>query len=349
MSTDILIINHAPTEKLSKAQKAFNSNIKKIKSFTERVERGKEFLKATQIKIAQKMAEPKQEIIGALLDKFRLFEAYYDDSFFNKKEKEKIADLIYNETNHIGHPEIEAIHDKFKTLSDNDNNTTHADAYKQMVENMTGFSFDDNDDIDFDDPESVEEAIREKFEAQEANRKKTKRDLKMDEEEVNIGKVLKTIYKELVMAFHPDKELDETQKLKKTEITKQVTIAFKNKDVFKLLSLKIELLSSSLDLKSTADTDLKYYNKLLSQQVFGLESQLYALGQQGNSLLPRLQYDFMFVMENAPELIEKEIKKESNLIKQQTKQIAKETQLFKDKKEVRRFLKTYDMDGMFLF
>ncbi len=348
MSSEILLINKPTKEKLNKSQKAFNTNIRKVKTYTQRLEKGKAFLKDTEIKILKKLKEPKEQILEALLKKLRLFEAYYDDGFFNKAEKEKIANYLYAETRGIGHPEIEEIHGKFKILSNSDDDTSRADYVKEMIENQTGFSFDD-DDIDFDDPESIEEALREKYEAQNANRKKTKRDLKMDEEELSISKVLKGIYKELVMAFHPDKEQDEDQKLKKTEITKQVTIAYKNKDVYKLLSLKIELMADSIDLEKTAETELKYYNKLLSQQVFELERQLFHIDQVASSLLPRLLHNFLFLMDHAPDHIDKEISKEGNLIKQHIKQINRDSIILSDKKEARRFLKEYEIERKFLF
>ncbi len=348
MSSEILLINKTTKEKLNKSQKAFNTNIRKVQTYTQRLEKGKEFLKAIEIKILKKLKEPREQILEVLLKKLRLFEGYFDDGFFNKAEKEKIAHYIYSETMGIGHPDIEAIHEKFKILSNSDNDTSRADFVKEMLENQTGFNFDD-DDIDFDDAESVEEAIHRKFEEQKATQKKTKRDLKMDEEELTISKVLKTIYKELVMAFHPDKEQNEAQKLKKTEITKQVTIAYKNKDVFKLLSLKIELMASSIDLQKTAETELKYYNKLLSQQIFELERQLFNLDQAANGLLPRMVHNFLFLMDHAPELIDKEITKEGQLLKRHISKVSNESIVLSDKKEARRFLKEYEIERMFLF
>lgn len=93
---------------------------------------------------------------------------------------------------------------------------------------------------------------------------------------------IRSIYIPLVKKLHPDREPDENEKIRKTEILKKLTEAYEKKDLIALL-----MLQSEYQLKQDEQDkikDLESYNKILEEQVAQLEeeySALYAvLGQQ---------------------------------------------------------------------
>lgn len=84
---------------------------------------------------------------------------------------------------------------------------------------------------------------------------------------------IRSIYISLVKKLHPDREPDETEKARKTEIVKQLTEAYEKKDLISLLLLQSEhQLNKDKELK-----DLKAYNQILEEQVASLEEEYSAL------------------------------------------------------------------------
>ncbi len=109
--------------------------------------------------------------------------------------------------------------------------------------------------------------------------KKLAREQKQELTIKNVTKAVRSIYTDLVKAFHPDRELDETEKIRKTEIMHRVTEAYEKGDLLALLRLQLEF--DRIDqqhLEALADEKLSYYNKILRQQVQDMEHDL--TGQQ---------------------------------------------------------------------
>ncbi len=78
----------------------------------------------------------------------------------------------------------------------------------------------------------------------------------------------KAIYMRLMKKYHPDRELDETRKARYTNITQEVTTAYKNNDFLTLLKLQIEHLEEKeADATFLAEDMLKRYNKILQKQL----------------------------------------------------------------------------------
>ena len=94
-------------------------------------------------------------------------------------------------------------------------------------------------------------------------------------EEQNITQAVRTLYMDLVKHLHPDREPDEAEKLRKTELLKRVTTAYKANELLTLLRLQLEL--NRIDqahLENLAEDQLRYYNKLLREQARELEQKL---------------------------------------------------------------------------
>jgi hypothetical protein len=86
-------------------------------------------------------------------------------------------------------------------------------------------------------------------------------------------KSVRTVYMDLVKAFHPDRETDEREKVRKTEIMQRVTVAYQQNDLMALLKLQIEFDQIGEDhLEKLTKNQLNYYNKVLSLQIADLEA-----------------------------------------------------------------------------
>ncbi|WP_201981379.1 hypothetical protein [Hymenobacter rubidus] len=99
---------------------------------------------------------------------------------------------------------------------------------------------------------------------------------KKQAEEKNTTKAVRTLYVDLVKALHPDREPDEAEKNRKTELLKQVTTAYEANELLTLLRLQLELQRiDQSHLENLAESQLKYYNKLLKEQARELDETLY--------------------------------------------------------------------------
>ncbi len=111
---------------------------------------------------------------------------------------------------------------------------------------------------------------------------------------------IRSIYIPLVKKLHPDREPDEAEKIRKTEILKKLTEAYEKKDLVALL-----MLQSEYQLKQDENDkikDLAAYNKILEEQVTQLEE----------------EYSALYAVIGKQELSEKSLKK---LIKSRKKEL----------------------------
>ena len=98
---------------------------------------------------------------------------------------------------------------------------------------------------------------------------------KKQAEERSITKAVRTLYMDLVKHLHPDREPDEAEKNRKTELLKQVTTAYEANELLTLLRLQLELNRIDQEhLETLADDQLRYYNTLLKDQVRELDQAL---------------------------------------------------------------------------
>lgn len=112
-----------------------------------------------------------------------------------------------------------------------------------------------------------------------SKRKKTDRQIEAAEKrkaaEEAVSKTAKQIYLDLIRHFHPDREQDEQKRLEKTEIMKQITVAYDANDHLKLLELQMTLLADRSNVFADfSDSQLKYFNDVLKRQVGELEMEL---------------------------------------------------------------------------
>lgn len=167
-----------------------------------------------------------------------------------------------------------------------------ADLMRQMFEVQYGIQFDPTVDISspakfqayaqqlLAEQEAIWQAEEEAAAARRATRKKSAKQLAAEqrkaEEEKATTQTVRTIYRDLVKALHPDREPDPAEKARKTELLQRVTAAYERNELLTLLRLQLEL--ERLDpahLENLADAQLAPYNRLLREQVRELEQSLF--------------------------------------------------------------------------
>ncbi len=362
MSHKALIITQKSEKDLSKLQKQFNANVKKINELKQRLKDDEEQLRKIVTRIQSDIIPVEHKHFEKITELVYVFDKHHDDPFFKKKEKAKIADFIVNKSHELiettGNEALKVLYEKYAEESfdemDAEAEKTTAEMMKSMMSSMFGVDFED--DADVSDPQKMQEYMERKMEekqaeaqAKKANKKKTDKQIekeeKIKEEAKNISKAARSIYTDLVKAFHPDRERDETERNRKTEIMKKVTQAYEKDDLFELLRLKIELQGADIESLTMADEQLKYYNKILKEQVRELEESLWQLRMQGMG--PMGGEDLLSRFGGDEKSMKAKITRQVNKLKNNIKMVEQDILTLGVKENMRRFLKDYQIQDEF--
>ena len=341
---------------MSRLQRQFNSRIKKIRKLKTRIEETEQAMPEIRSLIHSEL-QPLQDRINSLKAQLvKQLDKAWEMKFFRNKEKAKLQELILHnayELIQVGKNELEALYDKHAPTSYKEESELVNESGKQMASAMFKNMFDmdlDLDDVDMNDFGQVSERLfasmeerAQQEEEKQKNKKKTKaqqkREEKLKAETEHISKTSRAVYTRLVKEFHPDKEPDEAQRLWKTEVMKRVTQAYQKDDFFGLLSLEIELMQGHAhDLGELPDEQLKYYNKMLKEQVDELQMQWDAMTN------PPPPFDSM-----APYL--RDVKHAPTIIQWQKRDLQEtlagvegDLEHLSDKKNLRIYLRDYELE-----
>ncbi|MDO9161179.1 MAG: J domain-containing protein [Methylococcaceae bacterium] len=280
---------------LSRAQKQFNNLIKKINAQKELLLEWQQIIPEYNRKVAQDYG-----VLLATFNEYRvqmvqILDRAYHDKLFKKTDKLKIEHLISEITadliGEVDNDELKELHNKYSGC-DFDTAKQEADAMagefmKSMIQDM--FNVDIGDEVDLSSPEKIkamlhelkdkdDEKQRETLE-RKSKRKKTAKQLEKEarqqQEEQTISQSIREVFRKLSSALHPDREQDETERARKTEIMQRVNAAYAKKDLLRLLELQLE--AEQIDqahLNNIAEDRLKYFNKILKEQLDELQQEI---------------------------------------------------------------------------
>jgi flagellar biosynthesis GTPase FlhF len=309
-----------------------------------------------QVKITSEIFPLEKKLIEVQVKKIFYLDALFQQNIFKKRDNDTLSEMIFERTTEFisrtESPELEDIftrHNDGISFEDANEEASKkaSETLKESFSSIFGMKFDE--DADLSDPEKFQEYIDQQvaaeeaeYEARKANKKKTAKQIEKEEkqqqEAKNLNKTSRQIYMELVKAFHPDREKDELEKERKTLLMHRITEANEKDDLFELLRLRLELLGT--DFEHSNDESLKYYVKLLKQQVAELEQEIAGLtsfGQSsffGPSLYERFGSDKYQSLENK---FKKEIANLKKIIKDEEKQAP----FYKDSIQVKYLIDQY--------
>lgn len=283
---------------LSKNQKAFNRLTARIAEQEKLLAELKVAIDKGRLRIQADLVPLYTQYDQLRADMVRLFDQMNTRHTFTKAERKKLSHLITDISYELiqkGYDDLIELHDRYDeggfeaAMAEEDEQS--ALSIKLMAELMFGIKFDPA--VDWSDPDALREYIseqlhqrtqaREEQQDQAAQRRKSRpksekqqaREAKKDAELQNTTKAVRALYMDLVKAFHPDREPDEAEKIRKTTIMQRVTEAYEKSDLLGLFRLQLEFERiDQAHLEKLADTQLQYYNKILKQQTEELDNQL---------------------------------------------------------------------------
>ncbi|WP_435355167.1 hypothetical protein [Emticicia sp. SJ17W-69] len=354
--SELIQIKSENSAVLSKLQKQFNSSIQKINNLKNLAVFIKQEVEQIQIKISTDILPLEQKLIAIQIKEIIHLDSLYQENYFKKRDNETLSAMIFERANsYIGRfpsEELSAIFSRhndgvsYEELVNQVNNDT-SETIKDSFSSMFGMEFDE--DIDLSDPEKFQayfdqqiDADNADYETRKANKTKSakqqEREEKKRQDEKNLNRTSRQIYMELVKQFHPDREKDELEKEKKTLLMHRITEAYEKDDLFDLLRLRLDLMGT--DFEHSKNDNLKYYVKLLKQQIVELENEiaeLQSFGQTsffGPSLYERFGSD-------SYQTLETKFKKEVAAIKKAIKESEKQLPFYRDYTQVKYLIDSY--------
>ena len=288
--SELVQIKVASSAILTKLQKQFNSSIQKINQLKHDFQFVSTEINAIKVKIASDIVPLERKLIDIQVQEVKYLDQLFSENHFKKRDNETLSEMILERTYDLigkfGKTELDEIfarHNNGKTFEEENEVVEEmtSDAMKDTFSSIFGIDFED--DADVSTPEKLNEYIAEKMEQDyereeeaRANRNKTAKQMEREEkqrlEEKNLNKTSRQIYMELVKEFHPDREKDELEKERKTLLMHRITEAYEKDDLFDLLRLRLDLMGT--DFEHSNNENLKYYVKLLKQQINELENEI---------------------------------------------------------------------------
>ena len=197
----------------------------------------------------------------------------------------------------------------------------------------------------------MQEKLREKINTQEQTdtqepvkeRKKTKKqlekELRLQEEEALSQQSVREIYRKLAAALHPDREQDIDERIRKTELMQRVNAAYGKKDLLKLLELQLEIEQIDAEhLTQIADSRLKYFNKILKEQLEELNHEVYQIEDRFKMILNMPYYELL-----TPKKLILYLNDDINYLKDELESLKSEIESFKNPSTVKAWLKHFKL------
>ena len=272
----------------------FDQKLKKIENEELKLKALEQELIRLQIRISTESAPLVEEFCELRFENLNRLQLFLSDSFFKKKEKRQIIHLIVelaNGLHAIGDSRAQAFLDEF------------------VLQDESDFEDDENDGFEthkFSVPPQVEKQAEGKLE-------------------------IKSLFRQLAKAFHPDKEPLEHLKEEKTDIMKKITAAYENQDLYGLLKLEKEHLGP----REFSEDKIELYIKYINDRLKELKSFENRLKKHGP-----LATVYRFIFSRKPNIQEYNIRNELSKIEEEIQKEKELQPIIWDKSSLRHFLKS---------
>ncbi|MEN9424861.1 MAG: hypothetical protein RL122_2244 [Pseudomonadota bacterium] len=355
----VVHIKTAPTQApLSPAQKQFNNLIKKIDTQKKLLAEWQETFSRCQQDAMTKLEPLKKTLQEQQLAMLKLLDQQFTSHKFTANQQDKLSHLITETCEELlqtdGSDQLKTLYNKYSggdyDTEAQEEQDMAADFLKQMMERELGIKIEDGE-FDPNEPEASAERLFTKFKQQQEQaeaasaarpqRKKTAKQLAQEakdaEEAANVSKSIQAVYRQLTSALHPDREQDPVERERKTELMQQVTVAYGNKDLLKLLELQLAVEQiDQTKLNNIAADRLKHYNKILNDQLRELQEEVFLKEDQIRMMLHLAPFETL-----SPKRLVMMVREDVRTMQDMITRIQRDLRTFQDVKNLKAWLKSY--------
>jgi hypothetical protein len=361
-SQSLRISTAKQAKKLTPAQKRFNTLIARIDRQRELLAQWQELIPNYQAEVLNSFQPLRDGFAGLQAQMVELLDGYCFSIKFTPLQKDKvsqiIADICDELINDHGRDDLKPIANRHSDIDFDDLRSQRQVMGDDVFRAMLDGEFDlDPDDVELDmhDPFGAAERLRGIVDEQERiaeeqrpRRKKTARQLAKEqfekEEESKISQSIRAVYRQLVGALHPDRELDPAERERKTDLMQKVTVAYKNSDLLQLLELQLtveQIDQSAID--SINEDRLTYFNKILQRQSQELKREIEDIELDIGIAAGFAPFELI-----TPKKIMSSLKKDKKQLEIAIAGIREDLRTFQDIRALKRWLKSYELaDDLF--
>jgi len=220
---------------------------------------------------------------------------------FNAKRRHWLSDLLASKATTLIHDpaglsdeDVEKLEEVVRVLFPEDDSQTameeDAEEYDFLRKELERIAQSSGVDLDLSgldpsgDPEEFQRLLRERLDRAAASRSPKKKrkpgkaqlekERRQTEQEEAKNNDIKSLFKQLAKAFHPDLEPEPVLKAHKEVWMKRLNTAYANNDLREMLQLEMEWLGEeATNLANASDAKLKVYCAVLKEQISQLKSQ----------------------------------------------------------------------------
>jgi succinate dehydrogenase flavin-adding protein (antitoxin of CptAB toxin-antitoxin module) len=342
---------------ISKGQKLFNKLIKQIEQQRQHLQTLHQAMPLYQQKHASQY-QPAMQAFDQLRTRLVIFmDKAHREKKLTNTERLKLADLISSICGELlareSTPELREIFDRHNEVGFDEQEEEGKAMLKIMLEDMMGMPIEG--ELDLRDPESIMRMMAEKageakaqYQAEQelkaakaANKKKSAKQLakeeKLAEDEKKVSQSIREVYRKLASELHPDREPDETERQRKTDLMQRVNVAYDKQDLLGLLELQLEI--EQIDqhaIAAISDEKLKHYNQILREQAQELEMEI-----AGTEFRFRMQYPNLEDGPLYPDTLLEELDEEIGDLHSARQMLEDDLNSFEEVKNLKAFLKSY--------
>ena len=277
-----------------------------------------------------------------------------------KMQQRKLVNVLLNLVNGLldedpEDQELESIHDEYSSMSREEVQTLEQDQDRFVLEELFGVDLSDYDgegDIMHFAHQKIHQqqhADEEKRAARQHQKKvaesaknKSGEDLPLSKKEREAQEAslsVKEVYRKLASFLHPDREKDQVERVRKTEIMQKVNRAYADNDLLTLLNLQLEIEQIDPDhILMLPEERLKNYIRVLRSQLKELEREI-------ESELLVFMDTGPYYGPITPELVEREFDAELTYLRGVAAQIREDLEDFNDPGILRQWLKELPING----
>lgn len=288
MDTRVLAVGIQPQAELSPAQQRFHALLARVAALSSAIESLEHLSSAHRTAHVNQMAALGHQTDALCKQLLMFLHQRVQSEVFTGTHRRIASQVILALCKSLDHThdlEVQAIQQAHHSEEDAqalaDDARARAAHAKQVFEALFGRAI--QGDEEFDSVDAVFQAglrqyhaeqdrLQEKRQARKAKKKSVARQDKEAQQAMDAKTALRTMYRQLASALHPDREPDEAERLRKTALMSAVNAAYDRHNLSELLTLQLQIAQiDSASLARMADDKLDAMSSLLKEQVSALE------------------------------------------------------------------------------
>ena len=285
--------------KTSKGQKQFNKLIARLKAQRKELAKWQTFKQTYHDRLSGEYQPLARRLRDTRIGTAKLLDQALERKQLKKRERDMVWEtlrgllvvLLADEVD----PELVALHDKYADVSFEDERAKQMNLMRDSA--LEDFGVDTGSYEGAETPEELaawiaeqarqaskeplaDEAADEDTEVPQKGAKATARQAREDQVVEGGARSLREVFRKLVSELHPDREIDPTERARKTVLMQKVNRAYKGGDLFTLLEMQRSREREDAGVAAYAglpEERLRHYNHVLERQSVRLREELVAL------------------------------------------------------------------------